>query len=205
MGNSITINREKLELLIEQVKNISKVEWGGGEVVGKTKDGKDIRQWPFPIYPDGLYESLYDLLGTDPNFSDNYAKIGKAPDYRGMSLFELRTVITALVRGERFCDGMIAQAIDSGDLLKILERIYEISSELDDAERINDNIPHSQINKSRDQFHIKPLKNVAYTVSNLIPMQQKGRSRHWMRQRAISCPEGVEQMTFSFPAVCLTN
>ena len=120
---------EKLDELIETVKNIEKVEWIGGNIIGKTEDGKDITQWPYPIYPDGFYESLYDLMELDQDYIENYEKLDVPIDYENLSMDELRTVITHYVRGERFCDGLIAGAIEDGALLKILLRIRELNSD----------------------------------------------------------------------------
>ena len=118
---------EKLDELIETVKNIEKVEWIGGNIIGKTEDGKDITQWPYPIYPDGFYESLYDLMELDQDYIENYEKLDVPIDYENLSMDELRTVITHYIRGERFCDGLIAGAIEDGALLKILLRIRELN------------------------------------------------------------------------------
>ena len=120
---------EKLDELIETVKNIEKVEWIGGNIIGKTEDGKDITQWPYPIYPDGFYESLYDLMELDQDYIENYEKLDVPIDYENLSMDELRTVITHYIRGERFCDGLIAGAIEDGALLKILLRIRELNSD----------------------------------------------------------------------------
>ena len=115
-----------LDTLIDLVKTTRKIEWGGGNVIGKTEDGKDIRQWPYPIYPDGLFESLCELIGTDKNYIENYEKLNRPIDYGTLNLEELRTVITHYVRGERFCDGLLAGALEDGTLLKVLERIKEV-------------------------------------------------------------------------------
>ncbi len=123
------INQEwstNLDNLIDLVKTTKKIEWDGGNVIGKTEDGKDIRQWPYPIYPDGLFESLCELIGTDKNYIENYEKLGDPIDYSSLTIEELRTVITHYVRGERFCDGLLAGALENGTLLKVLERIKEL-------------------------------------------------------------------------------
>ena len=82
---------EKLDELIDMVKNIEKIEWIGGDVIGRTEDGKEIRQWPYPIYPDGLYESLYGLLELDKDYIENYRKLSVPFDYDSMTIDELRT------------------------------------------------------------------------------------------------------------------
>ena len=115
-----------LNKLIELLKKTKKVDWGGGNVIGKTEDGRDIKQWPYPIYPKGFYNSLYGLLEIDKNYIVNYEKLGECIDYDSLSIEELRTVITHYVRGERFCDGLIARTIEDGTLLKVLERIKKL-------------------------------------------------------------------------------
>ena len=117
---------KKLNELIDLVKNTEKIKWGGGNVIGKTEEGKDILEWPYPIYPDGLFESLYELVELDRNYIENYEKLGDPIDYDDLSMEELRTVITHYVRGERFCDGLIAGAIEDGTLLKVLMRMKDL-------------------------------------------------------------------------------
>lgn len=115
-----------LGTLIDLVKNTKKIKWGGGEVIDKTEDGKEIREWPYPIYPEGLFELLFGLFETDKNYIENYEKLGDHIDYGSLNKEELRTVITYYVRGERFCDGLLAGALEDGTLLKVLERIKEV-------------------------------------------------------------------------------
>ena len=121
---------KKLNDLIELVKNTQKIEWGGGNVIGKTEEGKDILQWPYPIYPDGLYESLYELVELDRDYVDHYEKLGVPIDYDNLTMDEVSTIITHYVRGERFCDGLIAGAIEDGTLLKVLMRLKELYTDL---------------------------------------------------------------------------
>ena len=120
------VDSDRLNNLIDLLRNTRKIEWGGGDVIGKAEDGKDILQWPFPIYPDGLYESLYELAVPDRNYIENYERLGDPIDYGNLTMEESRTVITHYVRGERFCDGLIAGAIEDGTLLKVAERMKEI-------------------------------------------------------------------------------
>ena len=121
---------KNLDELIDLVKNIETIPWGGGDVIDKTEDGKDILEWPYPIYPDGLCESLYHLIELDKNYLDNYEKLKDSPDYQNLTKEELSTVMTHYVRGERFCDGLIAEAIEDGTLLKVLMRIKEVYPDL---------------------------------------------------------------------------
>lgn len=124
--NGNAFNSQKLDELIELVKQMKKVNWGGGDVVGKTDDGKDITQFPYPIYPNGLYEGLYNIIEMDHDYIENRRKLNRPLDYGTLTKEELSTVLTSLVRTERLCDGTIAAAIENGSLLKILERIKEV-------------------------------------------------------------------------------
>ena len=121
-----TFNPQKLDEMIALVKQMTEVKWGGGDVVGKTDDGKDITQFPYPVYPNGLYEGLYDIIEMDHNYIENRKKLSRPLDYGTLTKEELSTALTSLVRTERFCDGTIAAAIENGSLLKILERIKEV-------------------------------------------------------------------------------
>lgn len=122
------VDMDRLNELIDLVKNTGKIKWGGGNVIDKTEDGKEIIQWPYPIYPEGLFELLYGLFETDKDYIENYEKLGDPIDYGSLSEEESITVITHYLRGERFCDGLIAGALEDGTLLKVLERIKEINS-----------------------------------------------------------------------------
>lgn len=119
---------EKLDELIDLVKHTEKIEWGGGNVIDKTEDGKDILQWPYPIYSKGLLESLVGLVEPDRNYIENYEKLDDPIDYESLTMDELRTVLTYYFRGERFCDGLIAGAVEDGTLLRVLMRLKELES-----------------------------------------------------------------------------
>ena len=129
------LDRQKLIETIDRVKSIKKIEWGGGKPTGeKTEDGKDIIQWPYPIYPDGLFESLY-LLGSDYDYIKNMKDI-KDKDISTMSLEEIRTFLTHIARGERFCDGLLEGYVENGLLAKALERILELHDSQTEGQEI---------------------------------------------------------------------
>lgn len=50
----------------------------------------------------------------------------KDKDISTMSLEEIRTFLTHIARGERFCDGLLAGYVENGLLVKALERILEL-------------------------------------------------------------------------------
>ena len=99
-----------------------KVEMGGGDVV----DG--VLRLPFPIYDDEVDEwikSLYSLELTDFNYIENTEKI-KDKEIGQLSRDEVLTRMTWLVRGERFCDGLIAEWLENGSLEALCRRLQDL-------------------------------------------------------------------------------
>lgn len=43
-----------------------------------------------------------------------------------MDLYQIRTLFTGMIQGERFCDGLIAGYIEDGTVLACLERVLAI-------------------------------------------------------------------------------
>ena len=100
---------KEIDNIIEIINSIKKIE---------RKDGI------WPIYPEGLYESLYSL-GGDTNYMENY-KLSKDIPFEDKTIAELNTYFMWLVRGERFCDGLIACEIENKNVLKALKRVREL-------------------------------------------------------------------------------
>lgn len=115
---------------IEPLKNIGVIEWGGG----KQPDGKVL--FPFPIYPDVVNEFEEVFYNSDINDYKYREKMDKKgwwnvetmeKDIPSMTKNEVGTCITAIIRKERFCDGTIAQFLENGVLVKLLERLEDLS------------------------------------------------------------------------------
>lgn len=71
-------------------------------------------------------KEIYDLLDyyeSDYNYQSHYDIDKPIEKYNKK---ELRAILTAITRAERFCDGAIAAQIEEGTLLKIAKRIKEI-------------------------------------------------------------------------------
>ena len=100
-----------------------KSNWGGGtENIG-------VYYLPFPIYSDSVSEwihAFYDLELADLDYIENGNSI-EDKDINSLTRDELLTKMTALIRGERFCDGLIATALEDGSLEKMSERLYELT------------------------------------------------------------------------------
>ncbi len=121
--------KDKIDQLIDMVSHIEKIEWGGGEVIGKTDEGKDILSFPYAIYPKGLYEGLcdlYDIIGPDHEYLDHMDVPVEEAVFEDISLEKAGTFLTWMLRGERFCEGLMADMIEKGYLLRLLKRIREL-------------------------------------------------------------------------------
>lgn len=102
------IDTEKLDSIIEYLENNKTVECN-----------------PYPVYGSEIMSAL-GLLKPDMKYSANYEKIKDKP-IEQMKEKEIATMLTFISRGERFCDGHIASYVESGDLLRLMQRLKEIS------------------------------------------------------------------------------
>ncbi|KMJ57406.1 hypothetical protein AB685_15360 [Bacillus sp. LL01] len=71
------------------------------------------------VYTSGLL--IGDYVNCLEGLSDEYISVIPAA-----SLDELQAILTYYVRGERFCDGFWATAIDEKIFLKLLKRLREV-------------------------------------------------------------------------------
>lgn len=98
-------------------------QWGGST----TKKG--VLTIPYPIYDDSVtawINAFYDLDLLDHNYIENEKNIC-SKDINSLTRDELLTRMTALIRGERFCDGLIAAALEDGSLQKMCEHLHELT------------------------------------------------------------------------------
>jgi len=109
--------------------------WGGGQVTGHTADGKDIRQWPYPVYgPEllGMIDRFYVCGGVDYDYLAHTQEAGwgdgdRIPLIEASDASLLASILTWHIRGERFCDGLLASALKDGTLAAIARRAYELA------------------------------------------------------------------------------
>lgn len=80
---------------------------------------------PYPVYDKEVYQAL-GMLSVDHNYAKHYEKLERKP-IEEMNCKEIATVLTFIVRGERFCDGHIAGYVESGDLLRLMLRLRELT------------------------------------------------------------------------------
>ncbi len=89
------------------------------EALEYLQESPDAQRNTWPDY-DGRVISVLGLL-EDFNYLSNYEKLDEE-DIENMSLKQLATMYTFINRGERFCDGHIGAFIESGRMLRLVER-----------------------------------------------------------------------------------
>ena len=109
---------------IENTRNFG--EWEKGE-----KDEEGVIQFPYFIPADVVSQFLKIVYSIPIIISFNWGawnegrKIANTPNFNfdNANLVTKCKLITALVRNDRFCDGALASAFESGLILKILKSI----------------------------------------------------------------------------------
>jgi len=109
-----------------------------GEVVGVEKDEKGIIHFPYfieaPIVSKFL-EIVYDMpiiIDFDWGAWEKGRKIARDEDcdFNRLDLPTKCKLITAIVRNDRFCEGALVSAFESGLILRILKSIKKQISEI---------------------------------------------------------------------------
>ena len=98
---------------------------GGGDQVN------GIFRQPFPIYDDEVcrwIEAMYELDLMDRDYLSNIEKMKDRPIEK-LGRDEVLTRMTWLIRGERFCDGLIAEWLENGLLEALCRRLYELTDQ----------------------------------------------------------------------------
>ena len=79
-----------------------------------------------------LYNGLESINALDLDYLDNFDKL-KGSTYQEklshINEFTFKnccTVMTALLRGERFVEGVFFEAVESGEILRLLQRAYSV-------------------------------------------------------------------------------
>ena len=114
---NIKENAKKLPKL-----NSRKVEWQ------KPKRRSDnVIELGYPLYDNEVenwINEFYRLKLTDFNYIENF-EIYKNKKIEKLSLEETLSYITFIIRGERFCDGHIASALENGTFEKLCNNLKE--------------------------------------------------------------------------------
>ena len=107
----------------------------------KGKKGNPI-QLPFPAYTetvDKLIEAVYNFNENNPDYNlYNYNEVLEQNGYKELNFEEidvskmddkcLMALFMALVRGERFCDGLILKMLESGIVQNWIKRLKELDT-----------------------------------------------------------------------------
>ena len=79
---------------------------------------------PYPNYDNRIFDVL-GSLPPDYEYLDHYGDLENKA-IGDMTLDDLATMYTFIIRGERFCDGHIASFVEDGRLLKLVNRQIEL-------------------------------------------------------------------------------
>jgi len=128
----MTISSDKYDFKFDENTNIKenakklpklksrKVEWQ------KPKQGSDnVIELGYPLYDkevENWIHEFYRLKLSDFNYLENY-EIYKHKELEELSLEETLSYITFIIRGERFCDGHIASALEDGTIEKLCNNL----------------------------------------------------------------------------------
>lgn len=97
-----------------------KVEWQ------KSKQrSNNVIELGYPLYDKEVgnwIEEFYRLKLTDFNYIENF-EIYKHKEIKKLSLEETLSYITFIIRGERFCDGHIASALENGTIEQLCNNL----------------------------------------------------------------------------------
>lgn len=124
MGNKIDL--KILEDTIDDLKNNPNActTMRGGMIIGKgekitipeSNPGAQLKKFIRYFYEKSL---------IDPEYPKNYEKM-KEKQIEDYSYEEVLTVITMVIRGDRFVSGHIYSCVKNGTMLKLLERLYSL-------------------------------------------------------------------------------
>lgn len=138
--------KEKDTLLDRAMKlpfvKTQKVEW---KSIKKNEDG--TFSMPFPDYNDEVYdwiEAFYKLELIDYNYIENYNEGIKDKKIDELYFEEILSYMTYFIRGERFCDGLIASNLENGKIEELEKKLFVryinfIEIDYDNINNINEN------------------------------------------------------------------
>ncbi len=130
----------KFDELLKLEEPLKKDKFGEWIVDSKHKGTKnDPIQLPFPAYTDTvnkLIKAVYNFNEKNPDYNlYNYNEVLEQNGYKELMFDKidvsnmddkcLMALFMALVRGERFCDGLIMKMLEAGIVQKWLKRLKE--------------------------------------------------------------------------------
>lgn len=130
----------KFDELLKLEEPLKKDKFGEWIVDSKHKGTKDDPiQLPFPSYSETvskLIEAVYNFNEKNPDYNlYNYNEVLEQNGYKELMFDKidvsnmddkcLMALFMALVRGERFCDGLIMKMLEAGIVQKWIKRLKE--------------------------------------------------------------------------------
>jgi hypothetical protein len=101
------------------------------EWVVSEPDGEGVTHFPYPLYHPAVVD-FFQLAGQPPWPDYEYvpaeaARLIADPEYiQTAGLEQIKTLLTYCVRGERFCDGHWESLLQSGTLVRLLQRLEQL-------------------------------------------------------------------------------
>jgi len=185
LQSTTTEARNRLRTALQAIRRTRKplVEWRGGE-----RDANGVVHMPFPVYHpavDRLVESLRQANAIAAGFDwmhwDGARRYSVEADVLTAPLEDVVRLVTAIVRGERFCDGTIAAAIEDGRLLAAAQRVLDGSSTGDDVTRGDGPSPASPGMLTKHLVALPPEptpEEIRDIAGQLFDALQEDRARH---------------------------
>jgi hypothetical protein len=105
-------------------------EWGGGNVVGHTDDGHDLRVMPYMLYAEPVirYEQLFnemELVVPYERVLDQNRTVSELDWIDTASISDVVRFNSAIIRGEHFGEGILGNAIEAGAIAAIVEKMKD--------------------------------------------------------------------------------
>ena len=137
--NATSVAPELWHVLVESIDDVlaesTHGTWSGGEQTGtSTVDGveRPVLAMPYPVYSDPvnrLVQALY-RAGSIVSFDWGawrklHPELGESA-FSGGSVADAVRLVTAVVRGERFCDGLILEVLNDGTMVGALRRLRSL-------------------------------------------------------------------------------
>ena len=95
-------------------------------IIDYLQNNPQIEYTPHPQYSNKIYRVL-ESLNYDENYLTKYPTI-ENKEISKMTLNDLKVMFTFIIRGERFCDGHIANYVKNGTLLALAQRELQLIS-----------------------------------------------------------------------------
>lgn len=98
----------------------------------KVEWHNDGNSFPSPIYSEQIHDFIkkfYEYELDDKNYLENKKKI-YSKKIEDLDKYQILTELTYIIRGERFCDGLIATNLENGRLENLLRHLKKITNEI---------------------------------------------------------------------------